>query len=110
LKGTSALNKKPPKFKITGKLTSDIINKIIHTYKGNKKGIIVPLYDGKRGNPVLFSVKYREQLLSLEGDIGGRKIIQNEMENVCFENIYDKAAGLDIDTWEEYLNYVNLEK
>jgi len=39
-------------------------------------GIVVPTYQGQRGNPVGFSIKYLPQLLSLQGDRGARQLLQ----------------------------------
>lgn len=39
--------------------------------------IVVPVYAGQRGNPVGFSKKYVDQLLTLEGDRGARQLLQN---------------------------------
>lgn len=38
--------------------------------------IVVPTYQGQRGNPVGFAIKYLPQLLSLQGDRGARQILQ----------------------------------
>jgi len=38
--------------------------------------IVVPTYQGQRGNPVGFAIKYLPQLLSLQGDRGARHLLQ----------------------------------
>jgi molybdenum cofactor cytidylyltransferase len=38
--------------------------------------IVVPSYQGQRGNPVGFAIKYLPQLLSLQGDRGARQLLQ----------------------------------
>lgn len=88
-------------------ITAEIINQIIQAHLDNKKNIIVPMYDGKKGSPVLFPDQYKEKLLAIEGDSGGRALIMDENNRVHYENIQDKRAGLDIDTWDEYLQ-INL--
>jgi molybdenum cofactor cytidylyltransferase len=37
--------------------------------------IVVPTYQGQRGNPVGFAIKYLPQLLSLQGDRGARPLL-----------------------------------
>lgn len=39
--------------------------------------IVVPTYQGQRGNPVGFAIKYLPQLLSLQGDRGARQLLQS---------------------------------
>jgi molybdenum cofactor cytidylyltransferase len=83
-------------------LNASIINNLIHIFKSGKHLIIVPLYNGKRGNPVIFSAKLRRDLLKLSGDCGGRVIIEKKGECVKLVNIEDKFIGLDIDKKEDY--------
>lgn len=35
------------------------------------KQILVPLHQGRRGNPVLFSMRYREEVMRSKGRVGG---------------------------------------
>ena len=35
-----------------------IINRLLDEYQKNKHGIIIPVYNGKRGHPVIFDAKY----------------------------------------------------
>lgn len=53
------------------------------------------------GNPTLFLVNHKHQLLSLEGDEGGKKIIVSQAdEDVYFHYIKDEKELFDIDTKE----------
>lgn len=63
-----------------------------------KKKTIVCLSDGDRtGNPVVFSGRYREELLSLRGDTGGKAVIKRHPEEVYLCSASDPAALEDID-------------
>lgn len=85
-------------------LDSYIINKIIDKYDNENSKIIIPRYNNKNGNPVLFSSKLKDKLLDLKGDTGGRKII-NETNEVDYIDFKDERLGIDIDTIEEYDEY-----
>lgn len=76
-------------------ITSEVINKLIEAFE-NKKTIIVPLYNKHRGNPCVFPVLYKEELLSVVGDKGGRDIIKKNIKKVNFIDI-EKRIGMDID-------------
>ncbi|MBN4050775.1 MAG: hypothetical protein COA82_06805 [Alkaliphilus sp.] len=67
-----------------------------------QKTIFVPKYNNKPGMPVIFLVKWREELLKIEGDIGGREIIKKNRGEVLLIDIENRYDGLDIDTWEDY--------
>lgn len=63
-----------------------------------KKKTIVCLSDGDRtGNPVVFSGRYREELLCLRGDTGGKAVIKRHPEEVYLCSASDPAALEDID-------------
>lgn len=79
-----------------------IVTKLIEAFSQNKGSIIVPLYGNNRGNPVIFSNKWIEQLKNLEGDVGGRVIIRNHPEEVWEVPISDSNLGKDIDTKDDY--------
>lgn len=90
-------------------LDSKTINKIIEMFKNSDKEIIVPTYNGKKGSPTIFSSKFRDKLLKVEGDKGGRKIIEENTCEVGYVTIDDYKVGLDIDTWDEYQHLVEME-
>ena len=82
---------------------SPTINKLIKAFgTGKRKGIIVPVYNGQRGNPVILSRKYMDELLQIKGDVGGREIILRHPEDVKEVVVTCKGVLQDIDTPEQY--------
>lgn len=68
----------------------------------HKKEIIIPTFDGKNGNPVLFSKFMKDKIMLIEGDSGAKKIIElnkNKVLNVSFDN---EAVILDFDIQEHF--------
>ena len=78
------------------------INKLLSAFREEKDSIVVPVYRGKRGNPVIFPSYLKKDLLALEGDSGGRIIIEKMMDSVKLVTIEKDVVGTDIDTNEEY--------
>ncbi|MBN2569616.1 MAG: nucleotidyltransferase family protein [Deltaproteobacteria bacterium] len=89
-------------------ISSEVIDRLAHKYRNGEKGIVVPLCKTRRGNPVIFDMKYREKLLALCGDIGGKGIIDSEIGDVMEVDIESDAIILDIDEKDDYL--CHLEK
>jgi len=83
-------------------LKTRTINALIHAFRKGGKGIIVPSFQGKRGNPVIFHRKYREDLQRLKGDVGGRSIIDRHLEDTKMVRTKSEGVVRDIDTWEDY--------
>jgi molybdenum cofactor cytidylyltransferase len=81
---------------------SQIINHLIDEFYNHDKGIAVPTYQGRRGHPIIFAVKYKEKLLELEGDIGGREIIKQHPDDVLEVAVDSESVISDIDTRDDY--------
>ncbi|USZ69913.1 nucleotidyltransferase family protein (plasmid) [Halorussus salilacus] len=58
--------------------------------------IAAPRYDGRRGNPVLFGAEYFDALAGVEGDRGGRVLL--ETEPVAWVDVADPGIHRDVDT------------
>lgn len=78
-------------------LKEKTIFEIISEFDGR---ITIPVVDGKRYSPVIFPNRYKEELLSLYGDVGGREIIKKE-KNLNFVEFFDKKQFIDIDREED---------
>jgi molybdenum cofactor cytidylyltransferase len=74
------------------------IDKILAAFDPEEgRDIVVPIHDGQRGNPVLWSSKYFPELLGLTGDTGARNILLTHMETVA-EVAASDAVLRDFDT------------
>lgn len=78
------------------------VTKLQEAFYLGKGSIVVPLYKESRGNPVIFSNRWIEDLKNLEGDVGGRIIIQKNPKEVYEVPITNPRVGKDIDTKEDY--------
>jgi molybdenum cofactor cytidylyltransferase len=80
-----------------------IINSIINAFISGEKGIVVPYHESRSGHPVIFSSRYREEILSLRGDVGGKEIIDAHLDDVLKFEVASNAINNDIDTQADYL-------
>ena len=64
--------------------------------------IIVPVFQGKRGNPVLFSEVFREKILTHKGE-GCREIVRQFPHYVKEVSMENDNLLRDIDTPEDYV-------
>jgi len=83
-------------------MTTTIINTLIATWQVTGKRIVAPLYDGRRGNPVLFDASLFAELLQTTGDEGGRSVIERHHQEIATLEIDNTLASYDLDTWEAY--------
>jgi molybdenum cofactor cytidylyltransferase len=80
----------------------EIINRLLAELGRGDRGIIVPVYDNIRGHPVIFTPLYRDELLALQGDVGGKEIVRDHAEDVTEVNIDSEAVICDIDDRDDY--------
>jgi molybdenum cofactor cytidylyltransferase len=66
------------------------------------RAIIVPSFQGKRGNPVLWDRRFFGEMTELAGDVGARHLIGEHAELVTEIAADDGGIFLDIDTPEAY--------
>ena len=89
--GLSLLSKKTEAFFIClgdmPMINKKIYNQLIG-YK-NKKDIIVPTYNGIQGNPVLFPKFMKPSIMSINGDVGAKKILEQNKEKILKVKIDD---------------------
>ncbi len=83
-------------------IDSKTINRLAKEFRSHDKGIAVPTYRGKRGHPVILAVKYKEELLELKGDIGGRQIVENHPGDILEVAVNCEGICVDIDTVDSY--------
>jgi molybdenum cofactor cytidylyltransferase len=87
-------------------VNSQTINRLIEEFYNHDKGIAVPTYRGRRGHPIIFAIKYKEQLLRLSGDVGGRQIIEDHPEDILEVAVDSESIVADVDTTDDYQAYV----
>ncbi|MEQ1867505.1 MAG: nucleotidyltransferase family protein [Micropepsaceae bacterium] len=61
------------------------------------RAIIVPTYQGKRGNPVLFARAFVDEMRAAEGDVGARALLSQHADAV-YEVETDAGVLADADT------------
>jgi len=86
---------------------SKIINRLIQQFYAHNKGIVIPAYQGRRGHPIIFAIKYKAELLGLKGDVGGRQIIEKHPEDILEVAVDSPGINIDIDTISDYHSHSN---
>lgn len=64
--------------------------------------IIQPQYQGRRGNPVLFSAGYRDELLALDFPDGAKPVVRANPHHLSMVDMSTDSVLLDADTPEAY--------
>lgn len=88
------------------RLTSTQIEHILRAHYKSTEPIVVPVYGGQRGTPALFSRSLFPFLKALEGDVGGRQLIERFPDHVQAVQMPSSDVLLDIDTPVDYEDFL----
>jgi len=84
-----------------------VTEKVVEAWKNSGKGIVIPLFNGKRGHPPLYDLKYRNELSNLDTTAGLRSIARKFPEDIVEVETFCPEIVRDIDTQEDYMNAQN---
>jgi len=91
-------------------ISNDIIDKIIDAYNRTKKGLVLPVYEGNRGHPVLIDMKYKGEVEKLSADVGLRGVVYSHPEDIQEVEVQTPAVLRDIDNADDYDRELDLKK
>ncbi|HVU68031.1 MAG TPA: nucleotidyltransferase family protein [Ktedonobacteraceae bacterium] len=83
-------------------ISANLIDGLIDLHTTSGKRIVLPLYAGQRGNPVLFSLDLAPELLQVSGDEGGRSVLKRHPQDIATLAVGEEMLNADVDTWEAY--------
>lgn len=81
--------------------------KLIHAKAESNKGIIIPVFNGKRGHPVLIDIKYKHEIENLDLKYGLRYLMKNNPEDILEMECDEPGILRDIDTPDDYWFEIN---
>lgn len=91
-------------------IRADLIDQLLLAYAATPSPIVLPVFRGKRGNPVLFSRETFSRMAQLDADCGARPLIAAYGERVLKVEVSDPNIHFDIDTEEDYRRLLRLEQ
>ena len=91
-------------------IDKDTYNRLIEKSLSCDNSIVVPAYQTKRGNPIIFPIKYQEELLGLEGDVGGREILKKHPDDMLEVAVDSESVKIDINTLDDYYSQLKLAR
>lgn len=81
---------------------NELIAAFQSSFAQNEGSIVLPFYDGKKGNPVIFSAIYREDILNHTEPEGCKEIVQANKHHLTKVDVSDSGILMDVDTREDY--------
>ena len=87
-------------------VTTMTYDKLIEAALTTDKGIVVPAYRKKRGNPILIHAGYIPEALLFTGDVGGRELLSSYPKDVLEVKVPDEGVLINVNTPEEYARHI----
>jgi molybdenum cofactor cytidylyltransferase len=84
------------------------LDALINAYEQQRARIVIPTFEGARGNPVIIDRTLFAEVMELRGDVGCRAIFGRHAEGIVTVAVDDRGVVTDIDTIED-LDRVTLE-
>lgn len=78
------------------------LDRLLERFWSSERNICVPYYKEIRGNPVILSSRFYDAIYSLKGDIGARRIIEDNPDQVLKIAVKRASFFCDIDTEKDY--------
>ncbi len=87
-------------------ITPETVRILVQAHRETLAPIVVPTYEGRRGNPVLFDRALFAEIEKITGDTGARMLFGKYRPHIVRVPVEDAAVVQDIDTPEEYARAV----
>jgi len=87
-----------------------VIDALIEVYQKTKRGIVLPVYQKKRGHPLLIDIKHKQEVLNLSPDIGLRALVHKYPQDVQEAEVDTPHILKDIDKPEDYARELKIKE
>jgi molybdenum cofactor cytidylyltransferase len=87
-------------------LTVSDINLLVDAFFTRDGGeVVIPEYEGKRGNPIIISRRCQQEITSGKYNLGCRRFIENNPELVRIVEMPEPSVVIDLDTPMDYHSF-----
>jgi molybdenum cofactor cytidylyltransferase len=80
----------------------DVIDRLIAAFRNRHAGLVVPVYGGRRGHPLLIAARYHTEIMGHDADQGMRGLLQTHAQQVVEIAVASPSILEDIDTPDDY--------
>ena len=85
-------------------IPTEVIDALIAKYRDTRMDIVVPVFNGRRGHPSIFSQKYADEIREAAGRWGAREVLRRHPDKILSVPVDEEGVILDIDTPDDYKN------
>ena len=79
-----------------------LVRRLIDSFETSNKGIVAPVYNGKRGHPLLIAARYFAELQTQYDDVGLRGLLAAHADDIKEVALTEAGILADMDYPEDY--------
>ncbi|UCG56751.1 MAG: nucleotidyltransferase family protein [Phycisphaerales bacterium] len=83
-------------------ITSELVDEMVKSFAGTEEGVVVPVYQGKRGHPILFAERYCSEVSTCFDDVGLKGLLHAHPDEVFELEVASPGVLSDMDHPEDY--------
>ncbi len=84
----------------------ETISELLETARREGNPVTVPVYEGKKGHPVVYNSETITKILSMEPSHTGKELFEYFDGRISLVEVNDPGVLIDIDTPEDYETYI----
>ncbi|HTG14604.1 MAG TPA: nucleotidyltransferase family protein [Blastocatellia bacterium] len=81
---------------------ADVFNLVIETYLAEQPLMVLPVYEGRTGHPIVLDLKLRDEILEMDTEQGLRQVVSSHRNQTRLVEVPSGTVLLDFDTPEDY--------
>lgn len=83
-------------------ITADLVDQLIAAFDADSRAIVVPTFNSRRGHPILFSARFRDEIMTSFDGTGLRGLLQAHADQIRELPVSHSSILHDIDFPEDY--------
>ncbi|PTN38016.1 NTP transferase domain-containing protein [Desulfonatronum sp. SC1] len=80
----------------------ETLTALAEAFRGDPRSFVAPRYDERRGNPVCIPRAWFPRVMTLDGDVGARALLDHSDACLHLVDVEDSGVLRDVDTVEDY--------
>jgi molybdenum cofactor cytidylyltransferase len=84
------------------RVRAEHVRRLLDEHQASGRGIAIPTHSGKRGHPVVFDRRYRDEILQLDASRTLRELVHAHAADIAEVEFSSDAVIRDIDTESDY--------
>lgn len=78
-------------------ISGEVVAALISAFDAANKSIVVPVYEGRRGHPVIFRANLYSELLAASPEIGARQVVWAHEQDLVEVRTEEEGVALNLD-------------